>query len=84
MIKRGDRVKRASRLLGMRIYSDRGKYVGAVEDVVLEDREGVIVGLVFGRKAGRALTIPYRSIMAIGDIILVYSKREEESGGVIS
>lgn len=63
-------------LLGMRIYSDRAKYIGAVEDIVLEDREGTIVGLVFGRKAGKALTIPYSNIMSLGDIVLVYSKRE--------
>ncbi len=77
-------MRRASKLLGMRIYSDRGKYIGAIEDVVIEDREGVVVGLVFGKKAGRALTIPYKSIMAIGDIVLVCSKREEETGGVPS
>ena len=66
--------------MGLRVYSDRAKYVGAVQDVVLEDREGTVVGLVFGRQAGRALTIPYSSIMAIGDIVLVYSKREETGG----
>ena len=70
-------MKKITNLLGARIYSDRANYVGAVEDVVIEDREGTIVGLVFGRKAGKALTIPYKSVMAIGDIILVYSKREE-------
>ncbi|MEM2192729.1 MAG: PRC-barrel domain-containing protein [Candidatus Hadarchaeales archaeon] len=64
-------------ILGMKIYSDRGKYVGAVEDVVLEDREGTVTGLVFGRKAGKALTIPYSTVMAIGDIIIVYSKKEQ-------
>jgi sporulation protein YlmC with PRC-barrel domain len=60
----------------MRIYSDRAKYVGAVEDLVIEDKEGTVVGLVFGRKAGKALTIPFGSIMSMGEIILVYAKRE--------
>jgi sporulation protein YlmC with PRC-barrel domain len=69
-----------SQLLGLRVFSDRAKFVGSVEDVVLEDREGTLVGLVFGRKGGRALTIPYSSIMAIGDIVLVYSRREETGG----
>jgi sporulation protein YlmC with PRC-barrel domain len=71
-------LKKVNDLLGMRIYSDRAKYIGAVEDVVIEDREGTIVGLVFGRKAGKALTIPFSNIMALGEIILVYSKREAE------
>lgn len=71
-------MKKVNDLLGMRIYSDRAKYIGAVEDVVIEDREGTIVGLVFGRKAGKALTIPFSNIMALGEIILVYSKREAE------
>jgi sporulation protein YlmC with PRC-barrel domain len=69
-------LKKINDLLGMRIYSDRAKYIGTVEDVVIEDKEGTIVGLVFGRKAGKALTIPFSSIMALGEIILVYSKRE--------
>jgi sporulation protein YlmC with PRC-barrel domain len=69
-------LKKVTDLLGMRIYSDRAKYIGAVEDVVIEDREGTVVGLVFGRKAGKALTIPFSNIMAMGEIILVYSKRE--------
>jgi sporulation protein YlmC with PRC-barrel domain len=69
-----------SQLLGLRVFSDRAKFVGSVEDVVLEDREGTLVGLVFGRKGGRALTIPYSSIMAIGDIVLVYSRKEETGG----
>jgi len=66
----------------LRIFSDRAKYIGSVQDVVLEDREGTVVGLVFGKQAGRALTIPYSSIMAIGDVVLVYSKREETGGAV--
>jgi sporulation protein YlmC with PRC-barrel domain len=69
-------LKKINDLLGLRIYSDRAKYIGTVEDVVIEDREGTIVGLVFGRKAGKALTIPFSNIMAFGEIILVYSKRE--------
>jgi len=70
-------VKRLSELNGMRIYSDKARYVGAVEDTLLDDKEGVVIGLVFGRRGGKSLTVPYNSIMAIGDIVLVYSKRTE-------
>ncbi len=70
-------MKRLSELNGMRIYSDKARYVGAVEDTLLDDKEGLVIGLVFGRRGGKSLTVPYNSIMAIGDIVLVYSKRTE-------
>ncbi|MDI6884347.1 MAG: PRC-barrel domain-containing protein [Hadesarchaea archaeon] len=70
-------MKKLSELNGMRIYSDRANYVGSVEDTVIDDKEGIVIGLVFGRKAGKALSVPYSNIMAIGDIILVYSKKAE-------
>lgn len=66
-----------SELRGLRIYSDKARYVGAIEDSLIDDKEGTVVGLVFGRAGGKSLSIPYNSIMAIGDIVLVYSKKEE-------
>ncbi|MEW6593129.1 MAG: PRC-barrel domain-containing protein [Candidatus Hadarchaeota archaeon] len=68
-------MRRLMELQGMKVYSDRAKYVGTVEDAVVDDKEGLVVGLVFGHKAGKALTIPYGSIMAVGDIVLVFSKK---------
>jgi sporulation protein YlmC with PRC-barrel domain len=64
-----------SKFYGMRIYSDRARFVGSVEDVVIDDREGKIVGLAFGHRAGKVLSVPYDGIVAIGDIILVKSKK---------
>lgn len=61
----------------MRIYSDRARYIGAIEDAVIDDKGGVVMGLVFGRREGKAVSIPYSSVMAIGDIALVYSKKAE-------
>ena len=72
-------MKKLSEFYGMRIYSDRARYVGTVEDVIIDDREGVIVGLAFGRREGKVTSVPYGSIMAIGDIILVRTKRPEET-----
>lgn len=59
----------------MKIYSDRARYVGIVQDVVLDDTEGRILGLAFGRRGESVTTVPYDSVMAIGDIVLVRSKR---------
>ncbi|MGC8817203.1 MAG: PRC-barrel domain-containing protein [Candidatus Hadarchaeum sp.] len=70
-------MKRLSELNGLKVYSDRARYVGTVEDAVLDDKEGAIVGLVFERKGGKALSIPYSSVMAIGEIILIQSRKEE-------
>lgn len=53
------------------IYSDRGRYVGEVQDIVLDFDEGKILGLGFGHKKGKVTTVPYDSIMAIGDIVIV-------------
>lgn len=74
-------MKKLSEYYGMRIYTDRARYVGAVEDVVIDDKEGVIAGLAFGRRGGKVASIPYGSIMAIGDIVLVRAKKPAEQEG---
>ncbi len=68
---------RVSEYYDMPIYSDKGNYVGEVQDVVLDLDEGDILGLGFGKREGKVTTIPYESVMAIGDIILVRSGRSE-------
>jgi sporulation protein YlmC with PRC-barrel domain len=64
----------------MRIYSDRARYVGEVDDLVIDDKEGTVAGLAFGRQGGKVTSIPYNSIMAIGDIVLVRTKKPEQGG----
>lgn len=73
-------MKRAGQLVGLKIYSDKGKYVGIVEDVLIDDRAGAVVGLVIGKRAEKAISVPYSSVLAVSDIILVQSKREETIG----
>ena len=53
------------------IYSDNGRYVGEVQDVVLDFEQGSILGLGFGHKGGKVTTVPYESVMAINDIAIV-------------
>ncbi|MCD6248271.1 MAG: PRC-barrel domain-containing protein [Hadesarchaea archaeon] len=65
---------RVSEYYGMRIYSDRARYVGSVQDVVLDDEDGEIFGLALERRGDKVATVPYSSVMAIGDIILVRTK----------
>jgi len=87
-----------SSLYGQEIYTDRGVYVGRIEDVNVDITEKRVSGLAVrdinpnafdvGDKAG--VIIPYRWVIAIGDIVLIkhvrkrlVSKEEEEgsSGG---
>lgn len=53
------------------IYSDKGRYVGEVQDVVLNLDKGEILGLGFGQEEGKVRTVPYEHVMAIGDIVIV-------------
>lgn len=70
-------MKKLSEINGMKIYSDKARFVGPIEDTVIEDKEGMVVGLVIGHREGKTLSVPYGSIMAIGDIVLVYTKKAE-------
>jgi sporulation protein YlmC with PRC-barrel domain len=68
-------MRKMSQFFGMRIYTDKAHYVGDVKDLLLDDKEGVVSGLAWGYRGGKVLSIPYDSIMAIGDIVLVRSKK---------
>ncbi len=68
-----------SSLYGQDIYTDRGIYVGKIEDVSIDIKEKRISGLAVkninpnafdvGKKKG--VIIPYRWVTAIGDIVLI-------------
>ncbi len=85
-----------SSLYGQEIYTDRGMYVGKVEDVNVDITEKRISGFAVrdinpnafdvGNKQG--VIIPYRWVMAIGDIVLIKhvkrrlaTKERGEEGG---
>ena len=66
-------------LFGLQIYTDKGMFIGEVEDVVIDvdskKIEAVVVGKVndqlFELKSFKGLKIPYRIISAIDDIVLI-------------
>ena len=66
-------------LFGLQIYTDKGMFIGEVEDVVIDvdgkKIESVVVGNVndqlFELKNYKGLKIPYRIISAIDDIVLI-------------
>ena len=66
-------------LFGLQIYTDKGMFIGEVEDVVIDvDQkkiEAIVVGKVndelFELRNFKGLKIPYRIISAIDDIVLI-------------
>ncbi len=65
-------------LFDLNVYTDKGKYVGKVMDVQLEANERKISGLALGNinkdmfdVETRGVIIPYRWVLAAGDIIIV-------------
>ena len=75
-------------LFGLQIYTDKGMFVGEVEDVVIDvdnkKMEGLVVGKVndqlFELKNYKGLKIPYRIISAIDDIVLIRHLQSAFSG----
>jgi len=65
-------------LFGLNVYTDKGLYVGNVNDVVIETADRLVTGLALtkvnqelfdvSREGG---ILPYRWVLAIGDIVLV-------------
>jgi len=74
-------MKKMSQFFGMRVYTDKAHYVGEIKDLILDDKEGVVTGMAWGYRGGKILSIPYDSVMAIGDIILVRSKKVPQPAG---
>jgi sporulation protein YlmC with PRC-barrel domain len=66
-------------LFGLQIYTDKGMFIGEVEDVLIDVDEKKIDSLIVGKvndqlfelKSFKGLKIPYRIISAIDDIVLV-------------
>jgi sporulation protein YlmC with PRC-barrel domain len=77
-------------LFGLQIYTDKGMFIGEVEDVVIDvdskKIEAVVVGKVndqlFELKNFKGLKIPYRIISAIDDIVIIRHLPGAFSGGV--
>ncbi|WP_456329749.1 PRC-barrel domain-containing protein [Archaeoglobus sp.] len=63
---------------GMRVFTDEGRYVGRVEDVIIDQNTKSIRGLAISdyNKAlidshAKGVIIPYRVVKAVGDIIII-------------
>ncbi|HDJ38584.1 MAG: PRC-barrel domain-containing protein [Methanosarcinales archaeon] len=80
-------------LFGLNVYTDKGLYVGNINDVVIEVDEARrrVTGLAINRinrelfdVTREGVILPYRWVLAIGDIVIVKQvnrlKKQNESG----
>jgi len=65
-------------LLDQEVYTQKGVFVGRVDDAVLDADKGVISGLALGDvnkdlfdQKSKGIIIPYRWVTAVGDIIII-------------
>jgi sporulation protein YlmC with PRC-barrel domain len=65
-------------LFGLNVYTDKGLYVGNVNDVVIETADRLVTGLALTKVnqelfdvSREGVILPYRWVLAIGDIVLV-------------
>ncbi len=66
-------VKRLSELFDMPVFSAEGKYLGTVEDFVMDDSQGKLAAIIIAqkRKGAKRMTIPYELVKACADIYIV-------------
>ncbi|HIP62862.1 MAG TPA: photosystem reaction center subunit H [Archaeoglobus profundus] len=77
-----------STLFGLKVYTDEGRYVGVVEDVVIDVERKQIRSLALSEynkflidSKAPGILIPYRLVKAVGDIIIikdVFKKKKEK------
>ncbi len=65
-------------LFDLNVYTDKGKYVGKIQDVQLEANDRKISGLALGNinkdlfdVETKGVIIPYRWVLAASDIVII-------------
>lgn len=74
-----------STLFGLNVYTDKGIYIGKVNDVMLEVTEKKAVGLavtklnpeMFDISTKPGVVIPYRWVTAVGDVVLIRHVKDQ-------
>ncbi|MFZ2412526.1 MAG: PRC-barrel domain-containing protein [Candidatus Methanoperedens sp.] len=67
-----------STLFGLNVYTEKGVYIGKIDDVMLEVSEKKVQGLAVTKlnkdmfdTSGKGTIIPYRLVTAVADIVLI-------------
>lgn len=73
-----------STLFGLNVYTEKGIYIGKVNDVVLEvnDKKAVSLAViklnpVMFESSKSGVAIPYRWVTAVGDIVLIRHVKDQ-------
>ncbi len=73
-----------SKLFGLNIYTERGRYIGKVNDVVLEVNEKKATGIAATKlnpdmfdAGSRGVVVPFRWVTAVGDVILIRHVKDQ-------
>ncbi|VVB95699.1 PRC-barrel domain protein [uncultured archaeon] len=74
-----------STLFGLNMYTNKGIYIGKVNDVMLEVNDKKVVGLavgklnpdVFDTSSSKGVVIPYRWVTAVGDVVLIRHVKDQ-------
>jgi sporulation protein YlmC with PRC-barrel domain len=70
-------LEEASELIGLQVYTNKGIYLGTVNNLVVELDESKVQGLFINEtnpllvENSKPVNVPYRWIGAVGDIILL-------------
>jgi len=71
-------ISEISTLFGLKVYTDEGRYIGKVEDVVIDLERRQVRGLAISDynkvlidSKAPGIIIPYRLVKSIGDIVLI-------------
>ena len=77
-----------SSIIGLKVYTDEGRYVGKVEDLVIDMDSRMITKIAiveYNRaiidKRSSGVLIPYRIVKSVGDIVIVkdiFKKKKKE------
>ena len=76
-----------STLFGLKVYTDEGRYVGIVEDVIIDVEKRQIQSLALSEynkflidSKAPGILIPYRLVKAVGDIIIIKDVFKKKKG----
>lgn len=70
-------LEEASELIGLQVYTNKGIYLGTVNNLVVDLEESKVQGLFISEtnpllvENSKAVNVPYRWIGSVGDIIIL-------------
>jgi len=73
-------------LLDLDVYTQKGTFVGRVDDAVLDINRETVKGLALGNVnkdlfdfRGKGIVVPYEGVTAVGDVVLIRHPATKEN-----